>query len=59
MSPRWERELAELRRVEAARREELERRLSALEDLIRFQNLERAAGEEEERPGCLGRLFLW
>ncbi|MGC8838064.1 MAG: MerR family transcriptional regulator [Anaerolineae bacterium] len=54
-----ERELAELRRVEAARREELEKRLSALEDLVRFQTLERAEGEEEERPGCLGRLLPW
>lgn len=52
-----ERELAELRRVEAARREELERRLSALEDLVRLQGLEQAESEEEERPGCLGHFL--
>lgn len=54
-----ERELAELRRLETTQREELERRLSALEDLVRFQSLERAEDEEEERPGCLGRLLPW
>lgn len=51
-----ERELAELRRVEAARRERLEERLSALEDLVRFRQMEEEE-ETDERPGCLGRLL--
>jgi len=50
-----EREISELRRLEAERREGLEGRISTLEDLARLREAE--ASEVQDRPGCLGRLL--
>jgi len=50
-----EREISELRRLEAERREGLEERISTLEDLARLREAE--ASEVQDRPGCLGRLL--
>jgi DNA-binding transcriptional MerR regulator len=48
-----ERDVVEMRRVEDRRRESLEERLRKLEELVR----PRKKPKEDERSGCLGRIF--
>jgi DNA-binding transcriptional MerR regulator len=52
-----ERDLAEVRRLEATRREAVEARLKKLEDQARPRAPQTAPKQRTERTGCLGQLF--
>jgi DNA-binding transcriptional MerR regulator len=52
-----ERELAEVRRLEGAGRQDLESRLRKLEEQVRHQSRQSDRAQKSERPGCLGQLF--
>jgi DNA-binding transcriptional MerR regulator len=52
-----ERELAEIRRLEGAGRQDLESRLRKLEEQVRQQARQPKRVQKPERSGCLGQLF--
>jgi hypothetical protein len=52
-----ERELAEIRRLEGAGRQDLESRLRKLEEQVRQQSRQPKPARKPERSGCLGQLF--
>jgi DNA-binding transcriptional MerR regulator len=52
-----ERDMAELRRQDAARRDAFESRLQELEAQIRQQRPAPVRVQRAERPGCLGQIF--